>query len=199
MSEEERKKRSKECSRRYREANREAVNAKRRARKSEARQGDRKRYSAWYIANKDKVKNKNREWYLRNRDRLIRYEGRRHSLQRGYAPPDPAGPSGAVLSEKQGEKCAICGHILPALGRKRHIDHCHATGKIRGLLCMACNLTIGYAEDNPEILESAARYIRSAGGCEVPCNPLARRIPPSIGSEEPGEESSPSREIWEMA
>lgn len=40
------------------------------------------------------------------------------------------------------------------------IDHCHRTGKIRGLLCNKCNPMIGYAQDSIEILQSAIDYIR---------------------------------------
>ena len=41
------------------------------------------------------------------------------------------------------------------------VDHCHKTGKIRGLLCSTCNLMIGNAYDNPEILRSGANYLEA--------------------------------------
>jgi len=74
-----------------------------------------------------------------------------------------------ALLESQHHSCAICGiHIDDYKGvygkgkkvEKLSIDHCHDTGKIRGLLCFRCNLTLGYAQDNPTILEKAASYIR---------------------------------------
>lgn len=42
-------------------------------------------------------------------------------------------------------------------------DHCHATGKFRGLLCSRCNLALGYAQDDPEILRSLASYLERGG------------------------------------
>lgn len=38
-------------------------------------------------------------------------------------------------------------------------DDCHRTGKVRGLLCSRCNITIGRFEDEPSIIRSAAEYL----------------------------------------
>lgn len=71
----------------------------------------------------------------------------------------------AVLHDQQGGCCAICGQA-PANGRWHilHIDHDHRTGRIRGLLCHNCNLGIGNFQDNADMLECAARYLRSRSG-----------------------------------
>ena len=65
---------------------------------------------------------------------------------------------------RQEGKCAICGRHQSAFKRKLGIDHSHATGKIRGLLCMFCNRFIVMAlEASPRLLESAKAYLeRSA-------------------------------------
>ena len=42
---------------------------------------------------------------------------------------------------------------------KLAVDHCHKTGKIRGLLCGGCNTSIGSFEDNPELLKNAIKYL----------------------------------------
>lgn len=67
----------------------------------------------------------------------------------------------------QGNACAICGITHNGLRQGRpkgmSIDHDHNTGKVRGLLCDACNLALGKMEDDPERLEAAARYLRSNG------------------------------------
>ena len=39
------------------------------------------------------------------------------------------------------------------------VDHCHRTGKVRGILCMGCNFSIGHFKDDPEILRRAAAYL----------------------------------------
>jgi hypothetical protein len=63
----------------------------------------------------------------------------------------------------QNGACAICGRTDS--GRKTtenlHIDHCHKTGKIRGLLCDLCNNGLGRFCDNPNLLRKAAAYLES--------------------------------------
>jgi len=60
----------------------------------------------------------------------------------------------------QGGKCAICGYS----DRKKPlffpvIDHCHKTGKVRGLLCMNCNQGLGRFKDNATFLKNAIAYL----------------------------------------
>jgi hypothetical protein len=66
----------------------------------------------------------------------------------------------------QGGGCAICGAKScvdrdPRSGkpRKLHVDHCHASGRVRGLLCSNCNKGIGLFADVPERLRAAAAYL----------------------------------------
>lgn len=47
--------------------------------------------------------------------------------------------------------------MQPGIGT--HIDHDHATGKARGLLCTKCNLLLGLALESPVTLRSAASYL----------------------------------------
>lgn len=54
--------------------------------------------------------------------------------------------------------CAICFNPS-ADDRRLHIDHCHTTNKIRGLLCHKCNNGLGIFRDNPTILQSAVDYL----------------------------------------
>lgn len=39
------------------------------------------------------------------------------------------------------------------------VDHCHDTGKVRGLLCVTCNAGIGYLKDSPQLLRKAVDYL----------------------------------------
>lgn len=59
-------------------------------------------------------------------------------------------------------ECQICNGptLKPDDRRKRpSIDHDHATGKVRGVLCHDCNLMLGHAKDNPAILRAGAKYV----------------------------------------
>jgi hypothetical protein len=46
-------------------------------------------------------------------------------------------------------------------GRRTHIDHSHATGQVRALLCGPCNQMIGLAQDSPMTLLAGAEYLRA--------------------------------------
>ena len=70
-----------------------------------------------------------------------------------------------ALLAKQSGSCAICGATRPYRtggDRRWNVDHCHATGVVRGLLCNSCNLGIGKFSDDPELLRAAAEYLESA-------------------------------------
>lgn len=64
------------------------------------------------------------------------------------------------MLEEQDNKCAICFTTEPGAKKKRFsVDHCHKTGRVRGLLCQYCNKALGGFMDNTEILGSAIKYI----------------------------------------
>ncbi len=69
------------------------------------------------------------------------------------------------ISLVQNHKCAICKKkdgAVSKLGKNRDlaVDHCHQTGKVRGLLCSPCNSGIGQLGDSIERLETALEYLR---------------------------------------
>lgn len=74
------------------------------------------------------------------------------------------------LLAAQGGGCALCGSTNPG-GRwtSFHVDHCHDTGRVRGLLCAYCNGALGTLGDSPEALLRAYEYV--AG------DPLQRQEP----------------------
>ena len=63
----------------------------------------------------------------------------------------------------QGGVCAICGGVN-ADGRALGVDHNHKTGAVRALLCNRCNSGIGFLDDDPDLLERAAMYLRRFTG-----------------------------------
>lgn len=60
----------------------------------------------------------------------------------------------------QGGVCAVCrSDEWPGKDNRPHIDHCHATGRIRGILCGRCNTGLGQFGDDPARLRAAADYL----------------------------------------
>lgn len=76
------------------------------------------------------------------------------------------------LFEKQDRKCAICGRDwmqCPLAKNSRYdmvflqrlyVDHCHVSGRVRGLLCNNCNLGIGLLDEDLERFDAAKEYLR---------------------------------------
>jgi hypothetical protein len=106
---------------------------------------------------------KNKEWrdskpdYGKDRYQKIKTKERERHLIKKY---------GVTLKDydamliSQGGECAICNK--PESEEKHgvlHVDHCHKTGVVRGLLCNNCNQVLGRAMDNPETLCRAAEYL----------------------------------------
>ena len=93
---------------------------------------------------------------MQNRDKLAAKQWVR-AIKRNYGltPEDWEN----MLSE-QGGVCAICGEVQE--NRSLYVDHDHETGKVRGLLCRKCNLFLGLAQDDPNILRSAANYLENS-------------------------------------
>ncbi|GAA3773619.1 endonuclease VII domain-containing protein [Streptomyces chiangmaiensis] len=58
------------------------------------------------------------------------------------------------LIASQGGVCCIC-LSAPAA----HVDHCHETGRVRGVLCFSCNAALGQFKDRPDVIRRAATYV----------------------------------------
>ena len=107
-----------------------------------------------YAANehiREKVKQQVRDWQLKNPDKRKAQRIKKYNLSKEQFD--------AMLQSQRGV-CAICG--TDGGGRKSifpFVDHCHATGRVRGLLCSACNFGIGKFRDNPDLLRKAAEYV----------------------------------------
>ncbi|RPF32182.1 recombination endonuclease VII [Streptomyces sp. TLI_185] len=59
-----------------------------------------------------------------------------------------------ALIEEQRGICCIC-LAAPA----EHVDHCHKTGRVRGVLCFSCNAALGQFKDRPDAIRRAAAYV----------------------------------------
>lgn len=63
------------------------------------------------------------------------------------------------MMRNQNNKCAVCEISQGDSDRRFSVDHCHTTGRIRGLLCTNCNRGLGLLKDDPKLIESAIRYL----------------------------------------
>ena len=63
-----------------------------------------------------------------------------------------------MLAQQQG-LCAICGTDDPKPARRFHVDHCHETGVVRGLLCTNCNTGLGQFKHSIDLLSKAQKYL----------------------------------------
>jgi|DEB0MinimDraft_6_1074348.scaffolds.fasta_scaffold92430_2 hypothetical protein len=67
---------------------------------------------------------------------------------------------------EQNSCCKICNQHMD----NPQVDHCHTTGKVRGLLCRACNTSLGLLKENPETLRNMISYINDS----ISKNPLEK-------------------------
>lgn len=88
-------------------------------------------------------------------------KARTRMLQRNYGLTPEAYDA---MVATQDNKCLICHTSGEEVRNNRLVvDHCHATGVVRGLLCPKCNLLLGHADDSIERLEQAILYLRDRG------------------------------------
>ena len=111
----------------------------------------------WHHNNKEKKSQSFKNWQERNK---LRIRGNRLMKTYGLSNDDYI-----AMFESQIGLCAICNEPQQGItkdGETRFlcVDHCHATGKVRELLCVKCNTGIGQFKDNPEILKQAIKYLK---------------------------------------
>ena len=70
-----------------------------------------------------------------------------------------------AMVAQQGGVCRIC-KTKPV--RPLFVDHCHASGRVRGLLCHPCNAALGFMRDDPVIAAAATEYLRDAKSSSPP-------------------------------
>ncbi len=106
----------------------------------------------YYYRNKEKILEKQKQRNLANPEK--RYLTNRKSDLRKYGLTLEQYDK---LEKMQKGKCAICRST--ELNKKLAIDHCHKTGKVRGLLCSNCNNGLGKFKDSKKLLVKALKYL----------------------------------------
>lgn len=109
----------------------------------------------WRLKNPTYVRDNMRTWRANNLERSRKQSNNNKLLQKyGISSEEKI----AMLAS-QGGQCATCDSRTPNHKNGWSVDHCHATGKVRGILCHGCNIALGLTKDNPHVLRALANYI----------------------------------------
>lgn len=108
----------------------------------------------WMHDNKDKIKANKKEKYQENKEKV-----RWQIVKRKYGISEN---DYLEMLKQQKNGCAICGTMDAKHWETNNllIDHCHNTGKVRGLLCNRCNTTLGLVNDDIKILKRMITYLK---------------------------------------
>ena len=158
----------------YQKEHRDEIAARQRENRASCRDAERKRYAgdpayrartlaknmAYYWRHCDELNARRREKRSSDaefRERLLeRQNERRYALVYGLSREDYQ-----RLLIAQNGLCAVCDEKPE---RRLCVDHCHATGEVRGLLCSNCNTALGLFADDPERMWAAVLYLLRARG-----------------------------------
>lgn len=182
--------------RKYTDEERKQRKAEREAKRYKARKADQIRYAQLLEKNRQKQKSPKRREYIRSRRADPKLRARELHLERmRYADNvqdeewkdkrnqrESRGKFlrryGITVAERdalllgQGSKCKICEMPIAFIGKSAttgaHIDHCHSTGRVRGILCASCNTTLGKFGDDPARLRKAAEYLETSDPLSTP-------------------------------
>jgi len=123
----------------------------------------------YYLDNIEKYRDKRKEKYNSNKeyfkDNAKKYIKNNPNKHRQYQFKSRYGidyKEWERLNELQNGKCKICGIVGNDTKRYLMLDHCHTTGKVRGLLCNKCNLALGHFKDSIEIMKKAILYLEDS-------------------------------------
>jgi len=120
--------------------------------------------ASWYLRNKEYSNARNKAWYEKNFEKIsqrarieLTYEQRRNArLKNKFG--ITASEYDRILGQ-QNFLCAVCSQHRDEFSKAFAVDHCHTTGRIRGLLCEKCNQGIGCFNDSPERIRLAVQYL----------------------------------------
>lgn len=113
-------------------------------------------------------KRRNRKMSPEQRTRAS-INSRRHYFRKVY---DMSLEDFEALWDQQEGRCACCSNELQR-DRTTHVDHCHVTGAIRGLLCHGCNTGMGLLGDDIERLQLAVEYLGRFASTGIPAGSMS--------------------------
>lgn len=148
----------------------EAWRARDRARYARDPEKQRIHQRAWDKANPERKRAIKKKWYYANLEQA-------RAIQSAYRKANPDKVRAAArrryydlsveqfdaMVERQNQRCEICSNQFE---KTPCVDHDHATGKVRGLLCLACNFMLSNAKDCPDLLMAGIAYLEKYAGQE---------------------------------
>lgn len=121
---------------------------KRRAYQKEYALKHKERLKKYRSDNKERISQRHNEWVKKNQAKVSEYQ---RAWRYGLTVDEMR-----TLLEDAGDTCQIC---LRSFDENKAIDHCHTTGKVRGVICNKCNFAIGLIEENTDTLKRAIKYL----------------------------------------
>lgn len=122
------------------------------------------------VKNREKLNASKKAWYWNNKPRKQEYDKK---YRKGRRPVDKhnelMSQYGISLTQyeemltSQNFCCKICETSENSTTKSLSVDHCHATGAVRALLCRACNMALGGLKDSPELLRRCIVYLETKG------------------------------------
>lgn len=110
----------------------------------------------YYATNKEELLDKNKQWSINNPEKRRKINQKRHYMLNFGITIEQYNE----IFDKQGGCCAVCNRHQSEFKMALAVDHNHMTDGIRGLLCSNCNLILGHANDNINILQNAIQYLK---------------------------------------
>jgi hypothetical protein len=144
----------------YREKNKEKLKAIRQAYEKKNRDMLTEKHRLYYQANKERMDARTREYEEANKERLSEQRRNYQRLKKYGVTPEAFD----AMVRATGGRCPCCKLPFSTIRAMRPcVDHCHKSDTVRGVVCLTCNLLLGHAGDNPEILKACARYLTGFG------------------------------------
>lgn len=113
----------------------------------------RQKTKQWRRANPEKYSEYRKGWYRNNQEQVrARVRDNRYLLQRGQF---------EAMLVAQDSRCLGC---CEPFNETPNVDHCHLSGRVRGLLCGHCNRSLAFAKDNRDTLLRLAGYLKKFEG-----------------------------------
>ena len=117
----------------------------------------------YYEGNKENLSIKKKDYYSKNKDRLQQYSKDWYNSNRDSASIKRRARAYNITEEEVldllSRGCEVCGSDGTDTQKGLHIDHCHATNRVRGCLCHFCNIALGNLKDDKALVIKLGEYL----------------------------------------